>query len=29
MAKMGQKRLPKQDKENATKWYFRPIRFAH
>lgn len=29
MAKVGQKVLPKQDKENATKWYFRPVRFAH
>ena len=29
MAKVGQKVLPKQDKENATKWYFRPGRFAH
>lgn len=29
MAKVGQKVLPKQDKENATKWYFRLARFAH
>lgn len=28
MAKVGQKVLPKQDKENATKWYFRPARVA-
>lgn len=28
MAKVGQKVLPKQDKENATKWYFRSVRFA-
>lgn len=25
MAKVEQKGLPKQYKENATKWYFRPV----
>lgn len=29
MAKVRQKVLPKQDKENATKWYFRSVRLAH